>query len=63
MVHNIEVCRRLHNTKIIIEEDEHGYYAHCPDLPGCQSQGSTYEEAMENISEAIKLYLETLTHA
>ncbi len=48
---------------IVIEHDEHGYYAHCPDLPGCQSQGSTYEEAMENIKEAIELYMEALTDA
>ena len=48
---------------IIIEEDEDGFYACCPELPGCQSQGSTYEDAMENINEAIDLYLETLTDA
>ncbi|MCH8025045.1 MAG: type II toxin-antitoxin system HicB family antitoxin [Candidatus Marinimicrobia bacterium] len=51
------------SIKILIEEGEHGYYACCPGLPGCQSQGSTYEDAMENINEAIDLYLETLTHA
>lgn len=44
----------------VIEKDEHGYYAHCPDLPGCQSQGDTFEEAVANIREAMDLYLETL---
>ena len=29
-----------------------------PDLPGCASQGETLEEALENIKEAIELYLE-----
>lgn len=46
---------------VVIEKDEHGYYAFCPELEGCQSQGDTFEEAMANIREAIELYLETLT--
>lgn len=45
---------------IIIEEDENGFYAYCPDLKGCQSQGDTYNEAFENITEAIDLYFETI---
>ena len=48
---------------IIIEKDDHGFYAQCPELPCCQSQSETYEEAMENIKEARELYLETLTNA
>jgi len=46
---------------IIIEKDEYGYYAYCPDLDGCQTQGNTLDEVTENIKEAIELYLETLT--
>lgn len=46
---------------VIIEQDEHGCYAYCPELKGCQSQGATVEEALINIREAIDLYLETLT--
>lgn len=45
---------------IIIEEDESGYYAFCPELKGCHSQGDTFSEAYENIKEAIDLYLETI---
>jgi predicted RNase H-like HicB family nuclease len=45
---------------VVIEKDEHGFYAWCPELKGCQSQGATLEEAMANIKEAIELYLETL---
>ncbi len=52
-----------YKVSTVIEKDDHGYYAYCPDLPGCQSQGTTYEEALENIKEAIDLYLETLTDA
>ena len=45
----------------VIEKDENGFYAYCPDLAGCQSQGDTWEEVQVNIREAIALYLETLT--
>lgn len=45
---------------IIIEEDKSGFFAYCPELKGCQSQGDTFEEANKNIKEAIDLYLETL---
>ena len=48
-------------ASVVIERDEHGYYAWCPELKGCQSQGSTVEEALVNIREAIELYLETLS--
>jgi predicted RNase H-like HicB family nuclease len=47
-------------VSIVIEKDEHGYYAYCPELEGCQSQGETLEETLANIKEAIELYLETL---
>ncbi len=45
---------------VVIEKDEHGFYAWCPELKGCQSQGATLEDAIANIKEAIELYLETL---
>jgi predicted RNase H-like HicB family nuclease len=45
---------------IVIEKDDHGYYAYCPELEGCQTQGDSFEEVMANIKEAIELYLETL---
>lgn len=48
-------------ASVVIEKDEHGYYAWCPELKGCQSQGKTLEDTMANIREAIELYLETLT--
>ncbi|WP_035991093.1 type II toxin-antitoxin system HicB family antitoxin [Leptolyngbya sp. KIOST-1] len=48
---------------VTIEKDDEGYYAHCPQLPGCQSQGETLEEVKANIQEAIELYLETLSYA
>lgn len=48
-------------VSVIIEHDDHGYYAWSPELPGCQTQGDTLEEAMAHAREAIALYLETLT--
>ena len=46
---------------VVIEQDQHGCYAWCPELKGCQSQGATVEEALSNIREAAELFLETLT--
>jgi predicted RNase H-like HicB family nuclease len=46
---------------VVIEKDEVGYYAFCPQLEGCQSQGDTLEEVKANIQEAIELYLSTLS--
>ena len=47
--------------RIIIEQDEDGMYiAARPTLPGCISQGKTREEALVNIKDAIKGYLESL---
>lgn len=43
---------------IIIEKDEDGYFASCPSLQGCFTQGETYEEALENMTDAIRLHLE-----
>jgi predicted RNase H-like HicB family nuclease len=45
----------------VIEKDSDGYYAYCPELKGCQSQGDTFEAAQANIQEAIELYVETLS--
>jgi len=45
--------------QIILESsDEGGYTVTVPSLPGCISEGDTKEEAINNIKEAIELYLE-----
>lgn len=44
----------------VIEKDEHGYFAYVPGLKGCMSQGDTFEDAMDNIKEAIELFIEDL---
>jgi predicted RNase H-like HicB family nuclease len=43
---------------IVIEGDKDGYFVSCPALQGCYSQGNTYEEAVENIKDAIRLHIE-----
>lgn len=48
----------LEYTVVFEEEKEGGYSAWVPTLPGCASQGETFEEALGNIKEAINLYLE-----
>lgn len=48
-------------VSVIIEKDEKGFYAHVPELPGCHSQGDTHAEVLDNIREAIALYLEVLS--
>jgi len=50
-----------YKVNTVIEKDDHGYYAYCPELTGCHSQGDTLGEVIENIKEAIELYLETLS--
>ena len=50
-----------YKVNVIIEKDEYGYYAYCPELEGCQTQGDSLEEVLSNIREAIELYLGTLS--
>jgi predicted RNase H-like HicB family nuclease len=45
--------------KVIVHEaDEGGYWANVPALPGCVSEGETWEEILANIREAIECYLD-----
>ena len=47
--------------RVLVEVDEDGVFvAEVPSLPGCISQGSSRDEALTNIKEAISLYLESL---
>ncbi|MEE8443596.1 MAG: type II toxin-antitoxin system HicB family antitoxin [Dehalococcoidia bacterium] len=45
---------------VVIEKDAEGYFAFCPQLQGCYTQGDTYEEALENVEDAIRLILEDM---
>ena len=47
--------------RVLIEQDEDGaFVAEVPSLPGCISQGDTRAEALENVKEAIAVYIESL---
>ena len=52
----VEVMRNI-ALPIVIEVDADGFFVSCPALQGCYSQGDTYEEAIKNIKDAIKLHL------
>jgi len=43
---------------VIVEKDEDGYFAYCPLLQGCYTQGETYEEIIDNLRDAIRLHIE-----
>lgn len=43
---------------IVIEKDKDGYYVSCPSLQGCYTQGDTYEQAIANITDAMRLHIE-----
>ncbi len=48
----------LNFNAIFLEEDDGGYSVSVPVLPGCFSQGDSFEDAVKNIQEAIELYLD-----
>jgi len=43
--------------KVVLQRSDEGYSVSCPGLPGCWSQGSSEQEALENIQDAIREYL------
>jgi predicted RNase H-like HicB family nuclease len=48
---------RYHFSAIVCHDTD-GYWARCPELPGCYVQGDTHEEALQNLREACTLYVE-----
>lgn len=49
---------KTYRFSVVIEKDKDGYFAFCPELQGCYTQGDTYEEALVNIKDAIRLHVE-----
>ncbi len=47
-------------TVVFEPEEDGGFSVSVPDLPGCASQGETYDEALANVREAIAAHLEGL---
>jgi predicted RNase H-like HicB family nuclease len=53
--------KQTHAYSLVVErEEEGGYFAHFPALPGCQTWGATYEHAVRMAEEALLGYLEAL---
>ena len=50
----------LRYTIVMEREPDGGYHAYCPTLPGCHSQGDSFDDTVANAQEAIELYLESL---
>jgi len=48
----------MEKHRIILIESEEGFAVSCPALKGCHSQGKTHEEAIQNIKDAIRDWLE-----
>ena len=49
-----------HYTIILERQEDGGFHAFCPTLKGCHSQGDSLEDAIDNITEAIQAYLESV---
>lgn len=49
---------RSYRFTVVVEKDKDGYFAYCPELQGCYTQGDTFEEVLENIRDAIRLHIE-----
>lgn len=53
--------KKIYNFTAIFEPaEEGGYVVYVPTLPGCMTQGDTFEEAEMMAKDAIEIYLETL---
>ena len=55
----IQASEDVMKLKIVLQaSDEGGFTVYVPSLPGCVSEGDTEQQALDNIREAIELYLE-----
>ena len=47
-----------YRISVVVEKDKEGYYAFCPNLQGCYTQGESFEEVIENIKDAVRLHIQ-----
>lgn len=40
--------------KVIVHEEDGGFWAEAPSIPGCTTQGDTFEELLQNLYEAVE---------
>jgi predicted RNase H-like HicB family nuclease len=57
-----KISKKVYNYTAVFESDKKvgGYTVTIPNLPGCISEGDTFEEALKNIKDAASLYLEVM---
>ena len=56
-----EVSKSTHELSVVIERDSKtSFFAYAPTLQGCYTSGKTFDEALENIRDAVTLYIEDL---
>jgi len=58
--YKVSVKGKQYDVVLHPDTEDGGYWVECPDLPGCDSQGDTVEEALEMIKDAIKGHLEVV---
>jgi predicted RNase H-like HicB family nuclease len=54
------LLRGIMKYSVVLHETEEGYSVSVPGLPGCWSEGDNEEEALANIRDAIREYLEVV---
>ena len=54
---------KTYHFAAVIEKDENGYFAYCPELQGCYTSGETFETARANLADAIRLHVEDILAA
>ncbi len=54
---------KTYHFAAVIEKDEDGYFAYCPELQGCYTSGETFETARANLADAIRLHVEDILAA
>ena len=50
------MCSERESTAVFYSDDDNGFIATAPDLPGCSAFGKTYQQAMTEIRHAIKAW-------
>jgi predicted RNase H-like HicB family nuclease len=49
---------KAYRFSAVVEKDHDGYFAFCPEIQGCYTQGATHEEALQNLKDAVRLHVE-----
>ena len=56
----MNITQNNYRFAAVIEQDDDGFFAYCPELPGCHTQGSSHEEALANLKDAIQAVIEDM---